>query len=61
MAKKTFYATVKIEVESDGELPTEVLEHVATEMDYFFSYDEDGVRIVKTEILETGNKVDNDF
>lgn len=55
MQRKKLYLTVEITIESDKEITDETLQSVATELDYNFSYDQDGVKIIPhfTEIIET--------
>ena len=55
MQRKKIYVTVELTIESDKEITNETLDRVAQEMDYNFSYDEDGVKIVPhfTEIIDT--------
>jgi hypothetical protein len=55
MQRKKLYLTVEITIESDKEITDETLQSVATELDYNFSYDQDGVKIVPhfTEIIES--------
>jgi hypothetical protein len=55
MQRKKLYLTVEITIESDKEITEDTLQSVATELDYNFSYDQDGVKIVPhfTEIIET--------
>ena len=55
MQRKKLYLTVEITIESDKEITEDTLQTVSTEMDYNFSYDQDGVKIVPhfTEIIES--------
>jgi len=55
MQRKKLYVTVEITIESDKEITEDTLQTVSTEMDYNFSYDQDGVKIVPhfTEIIES--------
>jgi hypothetical protein len=55
MQRKKLYLTVEITIESDKEITEDTLQTVATELDYNFSYDQDGVKIVPhfTEIIES--------
>lgn len=55
MQRKKIYVTVELTIESDKEITNETLDRVASEMDYNFSYDEDGVKIMPhfTEIIDT--------
>lgn len=55
MQRKKIYVTVELTIESDKEITNETLDRVAQEMDYNFSYDEDGVKIIPhfTEIIDT--------
>lgn len=55
MNRKKIYITVEVTIESDKEITEETLQTVTTEMDYNFSYDQDGVRIIPmfTEIIDT--------
>jgi hypothetical protein len=55
MQRKKIYVTVELTIESDKEITEDTLQTVAQEMDYNFSYDEDGVKIMPhfTEIIET--------
>lgn len=47
------YVTTKIVIDApEGSDPQEVLDQVTGEMDYDFSYDEDGVKIADTEIFD---------
>lgn len=52
--RKKLYITVEITIESDKEITEETMQTVSSEMDYNFSYDEDGVKIVPhfTEIID---------
>ncbi len=54
MQRKKLYLTVEITIESDKEITEDTLQSVATELDYDFSYDQDGVKIVPhfTEIID---------
>ncbi len=54
MQRKKLYLTVEITIESDKEITEDTLQSVATELDYNFSYDQDGVKIVPhfTEIID---------
>ncbi len=54
MQRKKLYVTVEITIESDKEITEDTLQSVATELDYNFSYDQDGVKIVPhfTEIID---------
>lgn len=55
MQHKKIYVTVELTIESDNEITNDTLDRVAQEMDYNFSYDEDGVKIMPnlTQIIET--------
>jgi nitric oxide synthase oxygenase domain/subunit len=55
MQRKKLYVTVEITIESDKEITEDTLQIVSSEMDYNFSYDQDGVKIVPhfTEIIES--------
>jgi hypothetical protein len=55
MQRKKLYLTVEITIESDKEITEDTLQTVSSEMDYNFSYDQDGVKIVPhfTEIIES--------
>jgi hypothetical protein len=55
MQRKKLYVTVEITIESDKEITEDTLQTVSSEMDYNFSYDQDGVKIVPhfTEIIES--------
>lgn len=52
--QQIIYARVKLVVEVDNAsiLPDEVMDIVGSETDYTFSYDEDGIKIVDTEIVD---------
>ncbi len=54
MQRKKLYLTVEITIESDKEITEDTLQTVAQELDYNFSYDKDGVKIVPhfTEIID---------
>lgn len=62
MQRKKVYLTVEITIESDKEITEDTLQSVATELDYNFSYDQDGVKIVPhfTEIIETSETLSVD-
>lgn len=55
MQRKKIYVTVELTIESDKEITNDILDRVAQEMDYNFSYDEEGVKIMPhfTEIIDT--------
>lgn len=55
MQRKKLYITVELTIESDKGITEDTLQTVAQEMDYTFSYDNDGVKIMPqfTEIIET--------
>lgn len=46
MERKKLYVMVEITIESGKEITEDVQQRVAQEMDYNFTYNEDGVKIV---------------
>jgi nitric oxide synthase oxygenase domain/subunit len=61
MQRKKLYVTVEITIESDKEITEDTLQIVSSEMDYNFSYDQDGVKIVPhfTEIIESSETLNH--
>ncbi len=61
MNRKKIYVTVELVIESEAEITEDTLQTVASEMDYNFSYDQDGVKIIPnfTEIIETSETLNN--
>lgn len=57
MNRRTVYVTFELVIESDDIITDEVTENVVSEMDYQFSYDENGVRIMPhmTELVESSD------
>lgn len=57
MNRRTVYVTFELVIESENEITDDVTETVVDEMDYQFSYDEDGVRIMPhmTELIESSD------
>ena len=57
MNRRTVYVTFELVIESEGEITDDIAETVVNEMDYQFSYDEDGVRIMPhmTELIESSD------
>ena len=57
MNRRTVYVTFELVIESDDVITDEVTENVVSEMDYQFSYDENGVRIMPhmTELIESSD------
>jgi len=56
MKTKTVYVCVKVKVEIPDVLPEDVedaVNLVVNELDYTMSYDQDGIKIVGTEIMGT--------
>ena len=52
-----FYATVRIETNTDD---PEKIKEIQNEMDYNFTYNEDGVEITDTEITEFDNPAEDE-
>lgn len=57
MNRRTVYVTFELVIESENEITDDVAETVVNEMDYQFSFDEDGVRIMPhmTELIESSD------
>ena len=57
MNRRTVYVTFELVIESDDIITDKVTENVVSEMDYQFSYDENGVRIMPhmTELIESSD------
>ena len=57
MNRRTVYVTFELVIESEETITDEITKNVVSEMDYQFSHEENGVRIIPhmTELIESAD------